>query len=258
MKYSYAELAGMIDHALLHPSLTDTGIIDGCRLAHHYSVASVCVKPSAISIATLALKGSTVAVGTVIGFPHGSNSTEVKRLETAAACADGATELDMVINIGKSLAGDFAYVEAEIRAVCTEAHRFGAIVKVIFETDYLPNDHLKIRLCQISGQAGADFVKTSTGFASIPLANASPTTRGATPHDIILMRHHSPSNVQVKASGGICNLATLIAFRELGATRCGTSATAEILHEYLTTHSTVISDSPSTLHPPNLATKSAY
>ena len=258
MKYSYAELAGMIDHALLHPTLTDAEIINGCRLAHHYSVASVCVKPSAVSIATLALQGSTVAVGTVIGFPHGSNSTEVKRFEAASACADGATELDMVINIGKSLAGDFTYVEAEIRAVCTEAHRFGAIVKVIFENDYLPNDDLKIRLCQISGQAGADFVKTSTGFASIPLSNASPTSRGATPHDIILMRDHSPSNVQVKASGGVRNLAALIAFRELGATRCGTSATAEILNEYLTTYGAVISAFSSPIHPPKLSTESAY
>jgi deoxyribose-phosphate aldolase len=258
MKYSYAELAGMIDHALLHPTLTDAEIINGCRLAHHYSVASVCVKPSAVSIATLALQGSSVAVGTVVGFPHGSNSTEVKRFEAAAACADGATELDMVINIGKSLAHDFAYVEDEIRAVCTEAHRFGAIVKVIFENDYLPNDDLKIRLCQISAQAGADFVKTSTGFASIPLSKASPTSRGATPHDIILMRDHSPSNVQVKASGGIRNLATLIAFRELGATRCGTSATAEILNEYLTTYGAVISAFSSTIHPPKLSTESAY
>jgi deoxyribose-phosphate aldolase len=178
------------------------------------------------------LHGSNVAVGTVIGFPHGSNATEVKRHETAVACRDGATEIDMVINVGKALSGDFDFVERDIREVVEETHCHGALVKVILETDFLPDDEIKIRLCEICGKTNADFVKTSTGFGFVKQANGGYNYKGATAHDLALMRAHAPSRVQVKASGGVRNLDDLILARDLGATRCGTSATAALLDEF--------------------------
>jgi deoxyribose-phosphate aldolase len=232
MKYTYSDLAGMIDHALLHPTITDAELRAGCELAARYKVASVCIKPYAVKSAVEFLRGSGVAVGTVIGFPHGGNATEVKVHETAVACRDGATEIDMVINIGKALSGDFDFVERDIREVVEETHRHRALVKVIFETDYLPDDNIKIRLCEICGKADADFVKTSTGFGFVKQADGGYNYKGATAHDLALMRAHSPPGVQVKASGGIRNLDDLILARDLGATRCGTSATAALLDEY--------------------------
>jgi len=232
MKYTYAELAGMIDHALLHPTMTDAGMRAGCELARKYAVASVCIKPCAVQLAVEALRGSSVAVGTVIGFPHGSNTTAIKRRETAEACRDGATEIDVVINVGKALGGDWAYVENELREITGEAHGHGALLKVIFETDFLADDALKIRLCEICEQAGADFVKTSTGFGFVPQPDGHFHTVGATPHDLALMRANTSPKVQVKASGGIRTLDGLLTVRDLGATRCGTSATAQIMDEY--------------------------
>jgi deoxyribose-phosphate aldolase len=232
MTYTYAELAGMIDHALLHPTMTDTELRAGCELAARYKVASVCIKPYAVRSAVELLKGSAVAVGTVIGFPHGSNATEIKRQETEAACRDGATEIDMVINVGKALSGDFDYVERDIRAVVEETHRHAALVKVILETDFLPDDEIKIQLCEICAKANADFVKTSTGFGFVKQADGGYNSKGATAHDLTLMRAHTPPAVQVKASGGIRNLDDLILARDLGATRCGTSATAALLDEF--------------------------
>jgi deoxyribose-phosphate aldolase len=232
MKYSYAELAGMIDHALLHPTMTDAEMRAGCELARQYVVVSVCIKPCAVTLAVEALRGSGVAVGTVIGFPHGGNTTEIKRTETAQACRDGATEIDVVINIGKALGGDWAYVEKELREITSEAHEHGALLKVIFETDFLSDDASKVRLCEICDRVGADFVKTSTGFGFVRQANGQFNTTGATAHDLALMRAHSSPRMQVKASGGVRDLDGLIAARELGATRCGTSATALILEEY--------------------------
>jgi len=238
MKYTYSELAGMIDHALLHPTMTDAEMRAGCELAAHYGVASVCIKPYAVKTATELLKGSGVAVGTVIGFPHGSNATEIKVHETALACRDGATEIDMVINVGKALSGDFDFVERDIREVVEETHRHGALVKVILETDFLPDDEIKIRLCEICGNASADFVKTSTGFGFVKQASGGYNYKGATAHDLALMRAHSPASVQVKASGGIRDLDDLILASDLGATRCGTSATAALLDEYRRREST--------------------
>jgi deoxyribose-phosphate aldolase len=232
MTYTYSELAGMIDHALLHPTMTDTELRAGCELAARYKVASVCIKPYAVKSAVELLQGSGVAVGTVIGFPHGSNVTEVKRHETAIACLAGATEIDVVINVGKALNGDFDFVEQDIREVAEETHRHGGLVKVILETDFLPDDALKIRLCEICGKTNADFVKTSTGFGFVKQADGGYNYKGATAHDLTLMRAHTPARVQVKASGGIRNLDDLILARDLGATRCGTSATAALLDEY--------------------------
>jgi deoxyribose-phosphate aldolase len=232
MKYSYPEIAGMIDHALLHPTMTDAEMLAGCELARKYEVASVCIKPYAVKLAAEALRGSRVAVGTVIGFPHGSNSVEVKCKEIEQACREGAVEIDVVINIGKALGGDWAYVENELRALTEETHRHGALIKVIFETDYVTDDAKKIRLCEICEKVGADFVKTSTGFGFARQADGQFRAVGATVHDITLMRAHTSSKVRVKASGGVRTLDDLLVMRDLGATRCGTSATAQILDEF--------------------------
>ena len=232
MKYTYEELAGLIDHALLTPTMTDAEMEAGCRVAAVYKVASVCVKPYFARRAAEILRGSGVAVGTVIGFPHGSSATEVKRYETEIACCDGATEIDMVINNGKAYSGDWDYVAADIRAVVTEAKRHNALVKVIFETDFLPDDAMKTRLCQISAEAGADYVKTSTGFGFVKGADGKYLYVGATPHDLELMRAACPPDVGVKASGGIRDLDALILCRDLGCGRVGASATQAMLDEY--------------------------
>ncbi len=240
MKYTCAELAKMIDHSLLHPTLTDRELEDGCRLAAKYQVASVCIKPYAVKRAAERLRGSGVLVGAVIGFPHGNSSTEAKRYETELACRDGAAEIDMVINIGKALGGDWDYVERDIRAVCDEAHGRGAKVKVIFENDYLANggaglsgDEIKVKLCQICERAGADWVKTSSGFGFVKQPDGGYNYKGATEHDLALMRANVSARVQVKAAGGVRDLDGLIRVRELGASRCGATATAAILDEYL-------------------------
>jgi deoxyribose-phosphate aldolase len=239
MKYTYAQLAGMIDHSLLHPTMTDKEIEDGCRLALKYQVASVCVKPYSVRQAAQLLAGTPVRVGCVIGFPHGSNTTECKRYETELACKDGAVEVDMVMNIGRAMTGDWGYVEQDIRAVCDEAHKHGAKVKVIIETDFLgaggaglSGDELKTKVCELCEGAGTDWVKTSTGFGFVKQKDGNFNYKGATEHDVSLMRRVCSEKVQVKASGGVRDLDGLIRVRDLGASRCGTSATAMILDEY--------------------------
>ncbi|ADB16129.1 deoxyribose-phosphate aldolase [Pirellula staleyi DSM 6068] len=239
MKYTYHELAKMIDHSLLHPTMTDADLIEGCKLAAKYEVASVCIKPYAVKLAAELLAGSGVVVGAVIGFPHGNSATESKVFETSIACRDGATEIDMVINIGKALGGEWDYVEADIRAVCDEAHRHGARVKVIFENDYLTaggaglsSDDFKRRLCQLSERAGADWVKTSSGYGFIKQPDGKYSYQGATEHDLALMRASCSPQVQVKAAGGVRDLDGLIRVRDLGASRCGATATAAMLDEY--------------------------
>lgn len=239
MKYTYEQLAKMIDHSLLHPTLTDQEIEAGCRLAARYGVASVCLKPYAIARAAEWLRGTGVLVGAVIGFPHGNSSTEAKRYETELACRDGATEIDMVINLGKALSGDWDYVERDVRAVCDEARRHGAQVKVIFENDYLAHggaglsgDDFKRRLCTLCERAGADWVKTSTGYGFVKQADGSYNYQGATAHDLALMRAACSDRVQVKAAGGVRDLDGLIQVRDLGASRCGATATAAMLDDY--------------------------
>ena len=239
MKYTYSDLAKMIDHSLLHPTMTDKDLEDGCKLAARYQVASVCIKPYAVKQAAGWLRGSGVLVGAVIGFPHGNSTTEAKRYETELACKDGASEIDMVINIGKALSGDWDYVEAEVKAVCDEAHTHRAKVKVIFENDYLTNggaglsgDDFKIKLCQLCERAGADWVKTSTGYGFVKQPDGSYGYKGATEHDLVLMRANVSAKVQVKAAGGVRDLDGLIKVRELGGTRCGATATAAILDDY--------------------------
>jgi deoxyribose-phosphate aldolase len=239
MKYTYEQLAKMIDHSLLHPTMTDQELEDGCRLAAKYGVASVCIKPYAVKRAAELLKGTGVFVGAVIGFPHGNSATESKRFETELACRDGAAEIDMVVNIGKALSGDWDYVERDIQAVSDEAHRQGAKVKVIFENDYLTkggaglsSDDFKRRLCQVSERAGADWVKTSTGYGFVKQADGSYNYKGATEHDLVLMRASCSPKVQVKAAGGVRDLDGLIRVRDLGGSRCGATATAAMLDEF--------------------------
>jgi deoxyribose-phosphate aldolase len=239
MTYTYDQLAGMIDHSLLHPTLTDQELEDGCKLAARYRVASVCLKPYHVERAAQLLAGSGVRVGTVVGFPHGNSTTECKRYETEGACRDGAVEIDMVINIGKALSGAWDYVERDIEAVCEEAHGHGGKVKVIFENDYLANggaghssDEFKRKLCQIAERAGADWIKTSTGFGFVKGPDGKFAYKGATEPDLKLMRASVSQSVQVKAAGGVRDLESLIRVRDLGCTRCGTSATATILDEY--------------------------
>jgi deoxyribose-phosphate aldolase len=239
MKYTYEELARMIDHSLLQPTLTDQELDDGCRLAVKYAVASVCIKPYAVKRAAELLRGTGVKAGAVIGFPHGNSATESKRYETELACGDGAVEIDMVINLGKAMSGDWAYVERDVRTVCDEAHRHSAKVKVILETDFLTNgsaglaaDDLKRKLCQLCERAGADWVKTSTGYGFVKQPDGSYNYKGATEHDLALMRASVSSRVQVKAAGGVRDLDALIKVRDLGASRCGASATAAMLDEY--------------------------
>jgi deoxyribose-phosphate aldolase len=199
----------------------------------------VCIKPYFVKRAVQLLAGTRVKVGAVIGFPHGNSSTESKRYETELACKDGAVEIDMVINIGKALSGDWDYVERDIWAVCDEAHRHRAMVKVIFENDYLGNggaglssDDFKRRLGQISERAGADWIKTSTGYGFVKGADGKYSYQGATESDLRLMRSSVSERVQVKAAGGVRDLDGLIRVRDLGASRCGASATAAILDEY--------------------------
>ena len=220
MELTYDTIAKRIDHSLLGPTLTDAELEQGCGVAAEYRVASVCIKPFAVARAAALLKGTGVLVGTTIGFPHGGHATAVKVFESERAIADGATELDMVINIGHAIGGQWGAVRDDIAAVTRAAHAGGAIVKVIFENCYL-TDPQKVRLCEICGELGADYVKTSTGYG----------TGGATHEDLILMRKHSPAHVKLKAAGGIRTLDAAIAVTELGCDRIGASKTAEILDE---------------------------
>jgi deoxyribose-phosphate aldolase len=215
-----AELARMFDHSLLQPNLTDADLERGCLLARELGCASVCIKPYAVRQAAKLLAGSTVQASTVIGFPHGGHLTAVKVFEAEAALADGATELDMVVNVGKVLSGEWNYVAHDVAAVVTAAHARNAKVKVIFENAYLKDEH-KRALCQICGEVRADWVKTSTGYAET----------GATIEDLKLMREHSPAWVQVKAAGGVRTFERLMEVRALGVSRVGATATKAILDD---------------------------
>jgi deoxyribose-phosphate aldolase len=215
------DIAKTIDHSLLRPELDDAFVEAGCRLAARYDVASVCVRPVDVRRAKALLEGTDVAVGTTIGFPHGNHLTALKVLEAERALADGATELDMVLQIGALKSGRDADVEADIRAVVEAGHAGGAIVKVIFENAYLTDDE-KIRACRLTEAAGGDFVKTSTGFAP----------GGATHDDLRLMRANTSPHIQVKAAGGVRTLDALLAVMELGVTRIGATVTETIIEDF--------------------------
>jgi deoxyribose-phosphate aldolase len=228
-----SDLAKMIDHSILQPTHTDDDIIKQCAVARKYDVASVCVKPYSVKLAAKQLEGCSVKVGCVISFPHGNSSTGVKVYEAEQACLDGATEIDVVINTGKALGGDWEYVEQEIKSVTNTCHKNKAIIKVIFETDFVTRKEDKIRLCEICTRAGADFVKTSTGYGFVKQADGNFNYKGATLEDVELMRKHSGPEVQVKCAGGVRTLDDLLKMKAAGATRSGATATEAILIEAL-------------------------
>jgi deoxyribose-phosphate aldolase len=231
-KPSARDIAKMIDHSLLHPTMTDDDLEMGCRLALRYDVASVCIKPYAVPVAARLLKGSDVLVCTVIGFPHGNSTTRIKVEETLEAIRNGATEIDMVVNIGKVLSEDWNYVQEEIKAINDACQENKAILKVIFENDYLPEDRYKIRLCGICSEAGVAFVKTSSGYGFVKQPDGNYNYLGATEHDLKLMRKHSATSVQVKAAGGVRSLDDLLKVREWGVTRIGATATEAIMEAF--------------------------
>jgi deoxyribose-phosphate aldolase len=226
-----SDIAGMIDHSILHPTLTDVDLYNHCKIAVKYKVASVCVKPYHVAKAATFVKDSGVAVCAVIGFPHGNSATDVKIFETNQVCHDGATEVDMVVNIGKVLQGDWDYVKQEINAIHYTCKKNNAILKVIFETDYVTRDQDKIKLCEICSEFKVEFAKTSTGFGFVKGKDGKYSYSGATESDIKLLRKHCSPEVQIKAAGGIRTLDQLLKAKELGATRIGASATEEIINE---------------------------
>ncbi len=215
---TYEEIAAMIDHSLLKPTLTDAEIEEGCRIADRYKVASVCVRPSDVKLAKQVLKDSKVIVTTVIGFPHGTTTTLTKVIEAREAIENGAAELDMVINIGKLKSKEYDYVKQDIKAVTEAAHRKNVLIKVIFENCYLTEEEI-IQACKLCNEVGVDFVKTSTGYG----------TGGAEDKDIRIMRKYADPHIQIKAAGGIRTLERAIEVKELGCTRFGCTATVGIM-----------------------------
>lgn len=225
------EIAKMIDHSILHPAFTGEDLKKGCELAVKYDVASVCVKPYAVKESAKYLKDSDVLNTCVIGFPHGNSAVEVKAFETEHALKNGAVEIDMVVNIGKVLEEDWSYVNLEISTIVGITKKNNAVLKVIFENDFLPEDKYKIKLCEICSSLYVDFVKTSTGYGFVKDSKGKYNYKGATEHDIKLMRKYSAPHVQVKAAGGIRTLDELLKVKDLGCTRCGASATEQIMFE---------------------------
>ncbi len=223
-------LAKMIDHSLLHPTMTDEAIAAGCRLSLKYDVATACVKPYSIPLACQILRDSEVGVCAVIAFPHGNSATQIKVKEAVAAVQAGASEIDMVVNIGKVLGGDWDYVSQEIQAVNESVVAGGALLKVIFENDFLEDSHI-IRLCETCSQHRVAFVKTSSGYGFVKQPNGMYSYQGATDYHLRLMRMHCPPAVQVKAAGGVRTLDDLLRVRALGITRIGATATETILEE---------------------------
>ena len=228
-KVTRQEIAKMIDHSLLHPTMDDRALREGIELARKYNVASVCIKPYAVKMAADMLKGSDVMVCSVIGFPHGNSRVDVKVFETERAIDDGAVEIDMVVNTGKVLSEDWDYVSREIGAIVSVTKKHGAALKVIFENDFLPEDKYKIRLCEICSELKVEFVKTSTGYGFVKQSDGTYAYRGATHEDLVLMRKHSDPGVEVKAAGGIRTLEDTLKVRELGVTRIGATATEAII-----------------------------
>ena len=218
--YSYLDIAKMIDHSLLNPTLTTEDLDKGCQVALDYDVASVCIMPYYLERCAGMLKGSTVMASTTIGFPHGGHTRAIKLAEAKQALSDGGQELDMVVNISKVLSGDWDYVKQDIQAVVETTHEAGQKVKVIFENCYLADEH-KIRLCEICSELKADWVKTSTGYG----------TGGATIEDLKLMRKHAAPGIQVKAAGGVRDIPKLLEVRALGVTRVGASRTVAMMEE---------------------------
>ncbi len=224
------DLAKMIDHSLLHPTFTNDDIRVGCELSKTYDVATACIKPYAIELAREVLDDSDVGVCAVIAFPHGNSTTRIKVIEAEDAAKRGAGEIDMVVNVGNVLGGDWAYVSEEIKAVNTAVVDQGALLKVIFETDFLEDAHI-IRLCDICSEHEVAFVKTSTGYGFVKQSNGMYAYTGATDQNLQLMRQHCPDTVQIKAAGGVRTLDDLLRVKALGVTRIGATATQTMLED---------------------------
>ncbi|HTY11239.1 MAG TPA: deoxyribose-phosphate aldolase [Bacteroidota bacterium] len=229
-KLTLTSLAKLIDHSLLHPTMTDAEIASGCKTAAKYHVATVCIKPYAIEQCRKLLEGSGVGICSVVTFPHGNSTTAMKVAETKEALALGATEIDMVVNIGKVLGGDWSYVSEEIKEVNDTVVQGKALLKVIFENDYLKDEHI-IRLCEICSVHDVAFIKTSTGYGFVKQPNGMYAYKGAVDRHLKLMRETSAAGVQVKAAGGVRTLDDVLRVRSLGVTRIGATATAEIMEE---------------------------
>lgn len=230
LEVSLIDLSKMIDHSLLHPTMTDKEVEAGLGIARKYNVATACVKPYHIPFARKLLEGSSVLVCPVIGFPHGNSTTETKVFEAVRAVEEGGKEIDMVVNIGRVLSGKWEFITHEIRLVNEAVTRRGSILKVIFETDYLEEKEI-IKLCEICNELGVAFVKTSTGYGFVKQANGDYNYKGATTENLELMKKHVSPNVHIKAAGGVRTLDDLLRVRALGVSRVGATATAAILDE---------------------------
>ena len=236
VKVSLPIFAKMIDHSLLHPTMTDQILEDGLKLALKYNVATACIKPYAIPLARKHLQGTSVAICPVIAFPHGNSSTAVKAFEAEEAGKAIGTgnvetaEIDMVVNIGKVLGHDWEYVKDEIKVVNDVVTRYGAVLKVIFENDYLSEKEIT-ELCHICTDVGVAFVKTSTGYGFVKQPDGAYNYKGATHEHLRLMRRESGPQVQIKAAGGVRTLDDLITVMSLGVTRIGATATEAMLEE---------------------------
>jgi len=227
---TFKSLSKMIDHSLLHPTMTDADILKGCEIAKKYDVATVCIKPYAIEMCKNYLEGTNVGICSVVTFPHGNSTTKMKIKETEEALELGATEIDMVVNIGKVLGGDWKYVSEEIKLINDTVIARNKILKVIFENDYLSNEEI-IKLCEICSAHSVAFVKTSSGYGFVKQPNGMYSYKGATDEHLKLMRENSPGNMQIKAAGGVRTLDDLLRVRSLGVTRVGATATTDILEE---------------------------
>lgn len=225
------DISGMIDHSILHPTFTDDDLKKNCEIAVKYHTATVCVKPYHTKTAAEIMNGSGVAVCAVIGFPHGNSVIDIKAAEALRVIKDGAAEVDMVVNIGKVLQGDWNYIDSEIKTIQDTCLRNNAILKVIFETDYLARDEDKIKLCKLCSKYKVAFVKTSTGYGFVKGSDGKYSYEGATEHNVKLMRKYCAPEIHIKAAGGIRNLEQVLKMRELGVTRIGATATAEIVEE---------------------------
>jgi deoxyribose-phosphate aldolase len=224
------EIAKMIDHSLLHPAMTDRDIVQGCEIAIRYKVATVCIKPYCVPMVKELLSGNDVKVCVVIAFPHGNSSLSIKIKEAESAIREGGEEIDMVVNIGKVLGADWNYVSEEIRQINNVVTGNKAILKVIFENDFLQDEHI-IKLCEICSEHQVAFAKTSSGYGFVKQDNGMYSYKGATDRHLILMRKHCAPSVQIKAAGGIRTLADVLRVKKLGVARIGATATAAILDE---------------------------
>lgn len=230
-RLTIAAIAKMIDHSILHPTYSDHDLIRECKIARLYKVAAVCVKPYHVTMAAELMKDSGIAVCSVIGFPHGNSTIAIKLNETEQVINDGAIEVDMVVNIGKVLQEDWEYIGNEISQINQLCVLKGAILKVIFENDFLPSDNIKIKLCELCNQIGVAFIKTSTGYGFRKNNQGTYFYEGATDHDLQLMRKHCIHEIQIKAAGGIRTLDDLLKVKALGVTRVGATATEAIILE---------------------------